>query len=64
MHDSVAVEVETSTGAVAYLLSFGRILDRVTLAPLERPVKRAAEQVAFPGAPVSGRVCDSLHEAR
>jgi len=63
VEDIVAVEVTTDTGRRVYLLTWGRIQDRVDPQPLERLIMAVAGRFKMPGRPVSARVCDSLQAA-
>lgn len=63
MEELVAVAITTDTGAVGYILTWGRIHDTVDPAPLETVVLSSADRFATPGKPVSTQVCRTLQEA-
>jgi hypothetical protein len=63
VEDLIAVAVKLDNGGERFFVTWGRIQDAVDAEPVEQLVLKNANGFNLGGAPVSARLCASLHEA-
>lgn len=63
MQDIVALSIKLKSGKLKYLMTWGRIQDKVNPQPLETLIYEKAKKIYFDDEIESVRLCDNLQEA-